>query len=181
MVAPRASARGGIGTRGPGETQLETDRRLVRNKISSLKRQIEQVRKQRALHRRRRARQGVPVVALVGYTNAGQEHADARALGRRRARRGPAVRDARPVTRRIHLPSGGGGAADRHRRLHPEAADAAGRRVPRDARGAGGGDLLLHVVDITHPDAEEQARTVEADAARAGAGGSPAADGAEQD
>ncbi|HEY5625522.1 MAG TPA: GTPase HflX, partial [Dehalococcoidia bacterium] len=62
----------GIGTRGPGEMQLETDRRLLRNRISHLKKQIESVRQQRDLHRRQRARQGIPVVSLVGYTNAGK-------------------------------------------------------------------------------------------------------------
>ena len=63
---------GGIGTRGPGETQLETDRRMVRNRIQRLKRDLEQVRTHRSLYRRRREREGVPVVALVGYTNAGK-------------------------------------------------------------------------------------------------------------
>jgi len=63
---------GRIGTRGPGESQLETDRRLVRTRITRMKREIDEVRQQRALHRRRRARQGVRVVALVGYTNAGK-------------------------------------------------------------------------------------------------------------
>ncbi|MDW8046167.1 MAG: GTPase HflX, partial [Chloroflexota bacterium] len=63
---------GAIGTRGPGETQLETDRRLVRNRIAKIKRDLEEVRRQRALYRRQRRRRGVPVVALVGYTNAGK-------------------------------------------------------------------------------------------------------------
>ena len=63
---------GAIGSRGPGETQLETDRRLIGLRIARLKRQIDDVRRQRALHRRRRERDGVPVVALVGYTNAGK-------------------------------------------------------------------------------------------------------------
>ncbi|MDP7240053.1 MAG: GTPase HflX, partial [Dehalococcoidia bacterium] len=58
----------GIGTRGPGESQLETDRRLIRNKIQRLKRDIEEVRQHRALYRKRRKRQGTPIVALVGYT-----------------------------------------------------------------------------------------------------------------
>ena len=63
---------GGIGTRGPGETQLETDRRLVQRRIQRLKGEIEAMRKHRALYRRRRSEQGIPVVALVGYTNAGK-------------------------------------------------------------------------------------------------------------
>ena len=63
---------GGIGTRGPGETQLETDRRIIRNRIQKLKRELERVRKQRSLYRQRRQREGIPVVSLVGYTNAGK-------------------------------------------------------------------------------------------------------------
>jgi len=63
---------GGIGTRGPGESQLETDRRLIRKRIQHLSRQIEGVRRQRMLYRERRRKSGIPVVALVGYTNSGK-------------------------------------------------------------------------------------------------------------
>lgn len=63
---------GGIGTRGPGETKLEMDRRQIRHRISTLKREIEQIRKHRQLHRERRRREHLPLVSLVGYTNAGK-------------------------------------------------------------------------------------------------------------
>ena len=63
---------GGIGTRGPGESQLETDRRLIRQKIKRLKEQTEDVRKHRDLYRQRRRKSGIPIVALVGYTNTGK-------------------------------------------------------------------------------------------------------------
>ena len=63
---------GAIGTRGPGETQLETDRRHIRRKISKLEEELEEVRKIRSVQRRRREKNAVPVVALVGYTNAGK-------------------------------------------------------------------------------------------------------------
>src|SRR5215470_13611333 len=63
---------GGIGTRGPGETKLEMDRRQIRHRISTLKREIEQIRKHRQLHRERRRRDRLPLVSLVGYTNAGK-------------------------------------------------------------------------------------------------------------
>ncbi|MFC1995888.1 GTPase HflX, partial [Chloroflexota bacterium] len=63
---------GGIGTRGPGESQLETDRRLIRQKIHRLKVQIEGVRKHRVLYRQQRKQSGIPVIAMVGYTNAGK-------------------------------------------------------------------------------------------------------------
>ena len=87
---------GGIGTRGPGETQIETDRRLIRNRISRLKSEIEQVRQQRALHRRQRARQGMPVVSLVGYTNAGKSTLMRALSGADVLVAGPALRHARP-------------------------------------------------------------------------------------
>lgn len=64
--------KGGIGLRGPGETQLETDRRLIAIRINSLKRRLEKVRKTRHQSRRSRRRNGIPTVALVGYTNAGK-------------------------------------------------------------------------------------------------------------
>src|SRR5213592_4889131 len=63
---------GGIGTRGPGETKLEMDRRQIRHRISTLKKDIEQIRKHRQLHRERRRRDQLPLVSLVGYTNAGK-------------------------------------------------------------------------------------------------------------
>jgi GTP-binding protein HflX len=63
---------GGIGTRGPGETQLETDRRRIRQRIQSIRREIEHVRRERLTRREARARRGAPTVALVGYTNAGK-------------------------------------------------------------------------------------------------------------
>ncbi len=63
---------GGIGTRGPGESQLETDRRLIRQKIKRLQEQTEHVRKHRDLYRQRRRKSGIPIVALVGYTNTGK-------------------------------------------------------------------------------------------------------------
>jgi len=63
---------GGIGTRGPGESQIETDRRLIQKKIHRLQSQIEQISKQRRLYRQKRRKSGIPVIALVGYTNAGK-------------------------------------------------------------------------------------------------------------
>lgn len=64
--------KGGIGLRGPGETQLETDRRLLRDRIATIKRKLEKVRRQRAQGRRSRSRADIPSVSLVGYTNAGK-------------------------------------------------------------------------------------------------------------
>jgi GTP-binding protein HflX len=152
---------GAIGTRGPGETQLETDRRLIRRKIQHLKRQLEQVRRQRALYRRRRARQGVPVVSLVGYTNAGKS-----TLMAALSRADVLIEDKLfatldPVTRRVALPEGGAflltDTVGFIQKL-PTQLVAAFRATLEELSEA---SLLLHVVDITHPDAAEQAQTVE--------------------
>jgi len=72
MGASLSRQGGGIGTRGPGETKLESDRRHIRERITRLQSEIEQVRQVRSLHRERRMKNSVPVVAIVGYTNAGK-------------------------------------------------------------------------------------------------------------
>lgn len=72
MGASLSRQGGGIGTRGPGETQLETDRRHIRERIRRLEEELEQVRRVRGVQRERRKKNSVPVVALVGYTNAGK-------------------------------------------------------------------------------------------------------------
>jgi GTP-binding protein HflX len=157
----RSGAPGAIGVRGPGETQLETDRRLARNKITRLKREIEGVRRQRALYRRHRARSGVPVVALVGYTNAGKS-----TLMRALTQADVLVENKLfatldPTTRRVHLPGG----------RDVLLTDTVGfiQKLPTQLVAAfqatleelADADLLLHVVDITHPDAAQQSETVD--------------------
>ena len=72
MGASQSRQGGGIGTRGPGETKLESDRRHIRERINRLEEELEQVRKVRSVQRERRMKNSVPVVALVGYTNAGK-------------------------------------------------------------------------------------------------------------
>ncbi|KKL78241.1 hypothetical protein LCGC14_2026820 [marine sediment metagenome] len=153
---------GRIGTRGPGETQLETDRRLIRNRISALKRQIEQVRRQRALHRRQRARQGMPVASLVGYTNAGKSTLMRALSGADVLVEGKLFATLDPVTRRVRLPSGNDvlltDTVGFIQKL-PTQLVAAFRATLEELTEAA---LLVHVVDITHPDAVQQAETVEA-------------------
>ena len=151
---------GRIGTRGPGETQLVTDRRLVRNRITRLQRELEDVRQQRSLYRRRRARQGARVAALVGYTNAGKSTL-MRALSGAEVRTEDllfATLD--PVTRRIRLPAGEALLTDTVGFIQklPTQLVAAFRATLEELSDA---DLLLHVVDITHENATEQFETVE--------------------
>jgi GTP-binding protein HflX len=152
---------GAIGTRGPGETQLETDRRLIRGKIQRLKRQLEEVRRQRALYRRRRARQGASVVSLVGYTNAGKSTLMRALSGADVLVEDKLFATLDPVTRRVTLPGGGAflltDTVGFIQKL-PTQLVAAFRATLEELSEA---SLLLHVVDITHPDAAEQAQTVE--------------------
>ena len=180
-LSGNSGAPGAIGVRGPGETQIETDRRLARNKITKLKKQIEDVRQQRSLYRSRRAREGVPVVALVGYTNAGKSTL-MRAL----------TRDADvyvenqlfatldPLTRRVYLDEATSGAADRHRGVHPEAADAARGVVPGDAGGAVGRDAAAARRRHHAPGRGAPVADGRGDAAGAEDRRQAAADGAEQ-
>jgi GTP-binding protein HflX len=152
---------GRIGTRGPGETQLETDRRLVRGRITRLRREIDEVRQQRALHRRRRARQGMQVVALVGYTNAGKSTLLRALSGTEVYTENLLFATLDPLTRRVRLPSG-------HEVLMtdtvgfiqklPTQLVAAFRATLEELSDA---DVLVHLVDITHANAEEQYATVE--------------------
>ncbi len=151
---------GGIGTRGPGESQLETDRRLVRKKIQRLQKELEEVRQHRVLYRERRKREGIPVVAIVGYTNAGKS-----TLLNTLTNASVLVEDKPfatldPVTRRILLPN--------HQPILltdtvgfiqklPTTLVEAFKATLEELEEA---SLLLHVVDITHPNAREQAQVV---------------------
>jgi GTP-binding protein HflX len=152
---------GGIGTRGPGESQLETDRRLIHKRINLLQQKIESVRKHRALYRRRRKETGTPVVALVGYTNAGKS-----TLFNTLSKASVEVENKLfstldPVTRRVALPGGQRFLiTDTVGFIHklPPSIIAAFRATLEELDEA---DLLLHIVDITHKNAANQCLTVE--------------------
>ena len=97
---------GGVGLRGPGETQLEIDRREIDRRMAYLRRELEQVRRQRAQQRRRRRRAGIPVVAIVGYTNAGKSTLLNRLSGADVLVADQLFATLDPTTRRVSLPSG---------------------------------------------------------------------------
>jgi len=151
---------GAIGARGPGETKLEVDRRRIRQRMSDLRRELEGVRRQRALQRRQRAARALPVVGIVGYTNAGKS-----TLFNALTQAGVLVEDKLfatldPVTRHIVLPS--------HQEVLltdtvgfiqklPTSLIAAFRATLEEVVEA---DVLLEVVDSTHETAIEQSQTV---------------------
>ena len=153
---------GGIGTRGPGETQLETDRRLVRRRIQRITQELEGVRRRRNVYMERRKKANVPMATLVGYTNAGKSTlfnalSDAKVDASARLF---ATLD--PTTRRVRLPSGGQllltDTVGFIQKLSPKVVAAFRATLEELAES----DILLHVLDITHPKAPEQAEVVEA-------------------
>ena len=156
----QAGTSGGIGVRGPGETQLETDRRHIRRKIQKLEDELEEVRRVRATQRRRREKNGVGVVALVGYTNAGKStllnaltQAGIPAVGR--------LFDTLDTTTRYLRVSD---------TLEVLVSDTVGfiRKLPHHLVEAFKAtleelqyaDVLVHVIDISNPEWEEQAAVV---------------------
>jgi len=171
--AGRSGSVGGVGLRGPGETQLEVDRRLVRGKITTLKVDIEKVRKHRNQYRQNRRRSQTPVVTLVGYTNAGKS-----TLLNALTKSDVYVADKLfatldPTTRRLELPGG-------HAILVSDTVGfiqklpthliAAFRATLEEITEA---DLLIHVVDVSHIDAIAQWRSVMATLKEIGAGDVP--------
>ncbi len=157
----RAGGVGGVGLRGPGETQLEVDRRVIRKRISRIKEDLEKVRAHRSRHRDKRKKSQMPIVALVGYTNAGKS-----TLLNQLAESDVYVADQLfatldPTTRRVDLPGG-------YKSLFtdtvgfiqklPTTLVAAFRATLEEIADA---DLLLHVVDISHPNALNHFESVE--------------------
>ncbi|MFL5424127.1 MAG: GTPase HflX [Myxococcales bacterium] len=153
---------GGIGGRGPGETKLEVDRRRVRDRITHLEERIDRLSSDRATRRRQRNRAGVPVVSIVGYTNAGKStllngltESDVRAENKLFATLDPTSRRLKfPRDREVIITDTVGFIRDLPRDLVT-----AFRATLEELEEA---DLLLHVVDASDPRNEEQARAVDA-------------------
>lgn len=164
---------GGIGTRGPGETKLEVDRRRIRKRITDLKDEIEEVRKHRQIMRQSRKDVPVPQVSIVGYTNAGKS-----TLLNRLTNAGVLVEDKLfatldPTTRKVLLPNNEtilltdtvGFISNL-----PHHLVAAFRATLEEVVES---DVLLHVADISHPNVRQQAETVKKVLASLGAGQKP--------
>lgn len=142
---------GGIGTRGPGEAQIETDRRLVRRRLSKLRSELERVRSHREAQRRNRARSDVRVVSLVGYTNAGKSAIFNRMTAADVVARDQLFSTLDPTTRKLHLESGVNAVlTDTVGFIHklPATVVAAFQATLEELDVA---DLLVHVVDASHP------------------------------
>jgi GTP-binding protein HflX len=152
---------GGIGTRGPGESQLETDRRIINKKIQKLKKQLEDVKKHRMLYRQQRRKSGIPVVALVGYTNSGKS-----TLLNTLSNAGVLAEDKLfatldPTTRRIFLPDKSpvllSDTVGFIRKLPPTVVSAFRATLEELTEAT----VLLHVVDFSSDNAAEQCSVVE--------------------
>lgn len=152
---------GGIGARGPGETKLEVDRRRIRERLAKLERELKAISRQRALRRKRRRRYGFPVIAIIGYTNAGKTTLLNTLAREEFLAEEKLFATLDPVSRKVRLPDG----------QVAIFTDTVGfiRDLPQDLRKAFratleelySADLLLHLVDASHPEWEEHIQTVE--------------------
>jgi GTP-binding protein HflX len=160
---------GGIGTRGPGETKLETDRRRIRHRIAMLSREIDAVRRRRGQLRERRQKSAVPTVALVGYTNAGKTTLFNLLTGGEAVASDALFVTLDPLVRKVKLP-------DRRELLVsdtvgfierlPHSLVAAFRATLEEVAAA---DLLLHVIDASNPEHERHIAAVRSVLAEVGA------------
>jgi GTPase len=162
-----------VGLRGPGETQLETDRRVIGHRIVQLRRELEEVRRHRREYRAHRKHQGMVVVSLVGYTNAGKSTLLNALTGANVLATDRLFATLDPTTRRLRLPSG----------KEVLLTDTVGfiQKLPTQLVASfratleeiSDSDLVVHVVDVTHPNVREQVHTVEETLQAIGAGERP--------
>jgi GTPase len=164
--------RGGFGfLGGPGETQIEADRRLIRDRMAKLRRELDQVARTRTLHRARRQRAPWPVIALVGYTNAGKSTLFNRLASAEVKAENLLFATLDPTMREIPLPGFDKAIlSDTVGFISelPTQLVAAFRATLEEVVSA---DLIVHVRDISHPDSDAQREDVEAVLAEIGAGG----------
>ena len=172
----RQSGAGGVGLRGPGESQLEIDRRLVRDRIILLKRKIDDIQKQRTIHRRGRKRAGLPLLSLVGYTNAGKSSVLNSLTRAGVMAESMLFATLDPTTRKVKLPG---------ESTHPEflLTDTVGfiQKLPTNLVAAfratleevEEADVLVHVIDVANPSWDKQERAVRAVLSDMGVGDKP--------
>jgi len=172
----RQSGAGGVGLRGPGESQLEIDRRLVRDRIIVLKKKIDDVQKQRTIHRRGRKRAGLPLLSLVGYTNAGKSSVLNSLTRAGVMAESMLFATLDPTTRKVKLPG---------ESTHPEflLTDTVGfiQKLPTNLVAAfratleevEEADVLVHVIDVANPSWDKQERAVRAVLSDMGVGDKP--------
>ena len=158
----RVAGGAGIGSRGPGETKIELDRRRIRSRMARLRREIAQMRPARATRRASRRRHGVPSVAVVGYTNAGKSSLLNRLTGAGVLVENALFATLDPTVRRTQTPDGRTytltDTVGFVRSLPTQLVEAFRSTLEEVAEA----DLLLHVVDASHPDPEGQISTVRA-------------------
>ena len=152
---------GGIGTRGPGETQIETDRRLAQKKINRLKKEIENIKKRRSQQRKTRKNSEIPLLALVGYTNTGKSTILNVLSDENIFTEDKLFATLDPTTRRVILPDNSvvliSDTVGFIRKLPPGLVSAFQATIEEISHA----DILLHVVDLSNPRAAEQYETTE--------------------
>ncbi|MCK6599404.1 MAG: GTPase HflX, partial [Bdellovibrionaceae bacterium] len=152
---------GGIGTRGPGETALENDRRRIRERVSQIKKKLDGVRKNRAQHRLSRRRHEIPSFALIGYTNSGKSSLLNRLTGSQVLSKNQVFATLDPTTRKIFLPDGPPAVMTDTvgfiRKLPPQLIEA----FKATLEESGEADVLLHVIDLSSPNMTRQIEVVD--------------------
>lgn len=152
---------GGIGTRGPGETAIENDRRRVREKVAQIRKKLDGVRKNRAQHRQSRRRHEIPSFALIGYTNTGKSSLLNRLTGAQVLAKNQVFATLDPTTRKIFLTDGPAAVVTDTvgfiRKLPTQLIEAFKATLEESAEA----DVLLHVVDLSSPNMERQIEVVE--------------------
>lgn len=152
---------GGIGTRGPGESALEMDRRRVKERVKAIKKQLENVRQHRSQHRSSRRRNRIPSFALIGYTNTGKSTILNQLTQSNVLAKDQLFATLDPTTRKVHLPDG----------PHAVVTDTVGfiRKLPTNLIEAfkatleesADADILIHVIDLSSPQMQTQIDVVE--------------------
>ena len=152
---------GGIGTRGPGETAIENDRRRIRERVALIKKKLEGVRKNRAQHRQSRKRHEIPSFALIGYTNSGKSSLLNRLTGAQVMAKNQVFATLDPTTRKMFLPDGPPAVVTDTvgfiRKLPTQLIEAFKATLEESSEA----DVLLHVVDLSSPNMDRQIEVVD--------------------